>query len=350
MNTVSSEMNAYIADKLDHRIATATYVKRALIIKQLVNFVNPDARDFSFLNETSKVLSFIEKYENVDTRWNVLMNILVACKSAPDVIDDATRSFYSDVISATKDLRVAKSKNNVKTPKQQESLKVPLKYRQGQIGLLINNTFEKYGLKVRNKIHSTEVAKLGDKIYQFAREFQSIVGLALYAFQPALRRDYAKMRYATSTQEINATDNWMVISPKIKKMYMNHFKNSKIMGSTQIDLETNLVTTMVYWISVLTALLKKKPEFVIQYKIELKTKSTTHIGKEDMQAQKITRDSRILLGQAINVDTWRHLWESAIQNSPEYLKMTIAEREFQHRRMLHSKNIAELYNLQDPKV
>lgn len=346
MNTV---MNAYITDKLDKGIAHSTFVKRALVIKKLYQSISPDAKDFSFMNNTDEIKNYINNYKNIDTRWNVLMNIIVACRSAPEVIADKTLASYGDMVGVLKPMRAEKSLNNTKSPKQQEQLTVTLEDRQAQVKQLIKNLLVEYELKPRNKIRKDEIISLGDNIYRFARKFQEIVGLALYAFQPALRADYAKMRFATSVRSINNTDNWMVISQFTKKIYMNHYKNAQKLGHMQIQLEPMMITIMRYWISVLTVLCGETPEFVIHYSIEAKSKTIKHIGKEDMLAMKISRDSKILLGQQVSIQLWRHLWEIAIQNSDEYRKMTIAEREFTHRRMLHSKRIAELYNLQDPK-
>lgn len=343
-------MQAYIDNKLVYNVSVTTLNNRKSIISRFAKMVDPEATDFSLFNNTDKVKEILDSYTNIDTKWNMLMQILMAIKKTPEVITQSTLDFYSNIAKELKPLRLAKSMNNVKTPKQTEQLDVTLEQLQKRLRVLLEQHFSKYNLSVHKGTISKKQARDMDKQFPlFARKLQNLLMIALYVFQPALRANYASMRYSPTIKGTDKTDNWMVLSKAIERIYMNNFKNVSKLGKVSIELENEMGMYMQYWKSVLQILsTQKSPTFIIHYLIQ-NDGTIKHNEDEHVMSIKISKLSNKFFGKNLSINSYRHLWEMSIQNSKEYTKMTAVERKNIHKKLLHSTNIAELYNLQDAK-
>jgi hypothetical protein len=332
-------MDAYIKENIVKGLAPSTIKTRTNAIKRFARLVSPTATDIRFLNNTEAMEKILLGYKNVDTRWNSLMHVMQAIKADPNLIDDSTSKFYSQMVADMKQYRIESTLNNVKTPKQAKQLEVPLAELQSRLMQKINALCNRYGLSLMEK-----ELDLGEAIYPFAQEMQVLIGVALYVFQPALRANYATMKLAKTRKSVDTKSNWIWLSPKRGTIFMNTFKNVQSMGPQAIDLEPKMHSLLMFWKVILNTL--GLNEWLIHYKIKFDG-SIKHIGDEHLMAQKIARDTPNVLGVRITIDGFRHLWEMTIQDSEEYRRMTVAKQMKVHKKLLHSKQTAELYNLKD---
>lgn len=337
-------INAYIESKLGEKTANSTFAKRKQFLSRIAN----GHTDFSFINDIKRMKKILNEYENINSRWNYLMHLNEAIKSDPSIINDATRKFMNDTISDLKIKRNEKLMNNVKTEKQVERLSIPITDLQSQLNTKFNVLFEKYNIATTNdKISQYTVKRLGDNIFVFARALQDLMYLSAYIDQPALRGNWATMRFSPSKSKIDKDHNWLVLNARITKLYMRDFKNVNKLGKVEIDLYPTFIKRMKLWISVLRTIMKSTPPYVLHYSIT-KT-SIVHVGSEKALTKNIPRIGLRILDKTITIDDYRHLWEMYIQNDASYAKMTAKERENIHKQLLHSTAIGQLYNVQDTK-
>ena len=335
----------YIQDKLSKTMAPSTYRARSQFLLRVAN----DAKDFSFINDTHRIIRILDGYKNINSRWSNLMSIVVAMKADPSVINESTVKIFDDYISKLKDERDAHLKHNVKTTKQVERLDKPLKEYQALIISLFDDLQKKYNLSITktHKISSYSVKRLGPHIYSLAKDYQDILILALYILQPALRSNWSSMRFTDKVKDIDDKHNWLVLSKNVNYIHMSKFKNVASFGIANIELELAPMFYLTLWISILKAILKKNPEFVIHYEINKTLHTVKHVGKDDALAKNIPRIAKRILGKELSINDFRHMWEIDIQTNEQYKSQPMDVRENLHRKLLHSQNIAQLYNVQD---
>jgi hypothetical protein len=336
---------AFIDYATEKIIPNTTYLTADKRIRFFSRIAPADATDFSFLNDTKRVFGILGGYKNINTRWNYLMHIMkIAHMNLPE-ITKKTIVAIEKYASELKPLRVSGLLNNVKNEKQKERLSdITIPEIKNTLTDKIKELFAKYDMpyKVITSAYSKKLSR-ALKI-KFVHDFQEIMYIALYAFQPALRADYHDMKIS-STKNIDNKSNWMVIGYGNKFMAMNHFKNEREMGAVDIPLTNSMFALIKIWISALKMILPDKPEYLINY--EINSKSVKHIGTDTSLIKAIRRSSEKILDKALSINDYRHMWESAIQNDPAYAKMTLATRDELHHQLLHSSNVALGYNLQD---
>lgn len=344
MNTA---IDNYMMEKLQGTAALTTLSKRIAFLKDLAS-MSPGSTDFSFLNDTKMVMSRINRSDNIDTQWNSLMNVVMAMKSDPSVISSDAKSFYDTVITNLKELRLAKRDNNVRTEKQQITLKTELIQRQDELSSKISDLFKRYGLsyKVPTAAQLSKIDKFG-----FAKALQDLMIPAVYLFQPALRSDWGSMHITGKSKALPTDRNYLYVKGSKMTIIMNVYKNAKVLGQVSINVRPRLVALMNIWLFVLKNLLKTKPLFPLYYNI---TKTNIEYVESDealrRQIPRITKrvfDIKDKDGKRIglNINSFRHLWEIAIQTDPSYAKLTDDARKAIHKELLHGLHIAQLYNV-----
>lgn len=318
------------------KVSETTLKRRTAFLVTLAD----GATDISFLNDTDRVLEYLKRYSSVSSRWNYLMHIHEAIKCDPSLVKESARDIYSKEIARLKVERSAQIETNVKSAKQEVTLKDGLVYEQSVLRDKIKILFASTGLpyKPLTVAHAKKVTTT------FAQKLQDLVYLALWLFQPALRSNWATMHYTTKRPtETNA--NYLYQRAGVMTLFMNQFKNAKVMGQVTIPVRDELRDLLLIWFGVLKHVSGAKPMFVCNYSIT--QKGVDHVGSDDGLARHLPRVSERELGKPLGVNDFRHLWEIAIQQDPAYAKMSIPDRDAVHRELLHGRRVAELYNVQD---
>lgn len=342
-----STFEEYAQQKLSD-VAKSTLVKRLNFLKR----VSDGSSNFSFINDTDKMEKMLNAYENPATRWNNLMHIVAAVKADPSVIKQDTKTWLNEYSKIVKDSKDHKQTNNVMTTKQKGRLDKPLDEYQTMIRKLLDNLFDKYNIKTTKTnlpaLSGYCIKQLGDNVYPFMKAYQDILILAMYIIQEPLRANYSTMRFTFNVKKINDTDNWMVLDAKnmVFSIFMNDFKNVSHFGKAAIRLNVEIQYFLCVWATTLKRLLGKDPEHILHYEISKKFHTVKHINSDAALAKNIPRIAKRLLGKELSINDYRHMWEIAIQIDPRYAMMTIEERDAIHHNLLHSRGVAELYNVQ----
>lgn len=301
----------------------------------------PKIKDFSFLNHTQEVMEEVHAdTDNIDTKWNRMMFIVKALKAEPSLITPETKEFYDTIISQAKIDRDTKRDNNVKTPKQQITLKTELTQRQDQLTHKITQLFTQYQLPY--DIPTDGQFKFID-VFKFGKALQDLMIPAVYLYQPALRSDWGGLRITGKITGLSTDNNWLYVRGSTMKIIMNVYKNAKSMGHQVIVVRPQLVKLMQIWIAVLKKMLGSSPKYPLYYKI-IKDKCD-FVKSDEALRRNISRITERVFGIGLSINTFRHLWEISIQTDPSYAKLNQDARHKIHAELLHSTPMAQLYNI-----
>lgn len=325
-------MQDYINEKLAGSASATTLSKRIPFLLKL----SGTAKDFSFLNNTKKVLARLNESNNINTKWGNLWHVIMAIRSDPDATSQATKDYYLKLAEQYRIVRDATIANNVKTEKQKITLAKSLTEYQNELRAKIKNLFESdnYEYKPFKRVVS----------WQFASSLQDLVTMAVYLLQPALRNDWAQLHIVKSTTKLTNNKNYLYTRGKVMRLIMSVYKNSKSMGKQVINIKPELAELLLIWFSVIEVMTKEKPKYVLQYTI---TKDKfEYVDSDDAMRRNIPRIAQRVFNINLSINDMRHLWEINYQTDPKYATLTQAEKNELHRELLHSSAIAQLYNVQ----
>lgn len=337
-------MNDYLKDKLNGTAAESTIKKRVAFLKLLSDRVE-DAKDMSFLNSTKIIMKRINDTDNVETRWNRMMNIVKAIEAAPELVTDDAKSVYSKEIEQLKLARKEIQDNNAKTPKQVVRLETGLQQRQKELDNSIAALFEHYNLPFAD-IKDTSIVELKDNksFIPFMKQFQDLVIMACYIYQPALRNDWGLMKITKKITGISKDENYLYIRGGKMELVLQVYKNVKKLGKMRIAVRAKLQQILKIWIDLLTNTADDH-QYVLYYSID--RNGINHIKNDEAIRRQIPRISQKVFEQPLSINDFRALWEENIQRDPAYMRMSPKDQEKLHNELLHGKQIAATYNRVD---
>jgi hypothetical protein len=327
-------MEAYLQTKFADSASPTTLMRR---IRFLVG-ISDGATDISFLNDTNRIFGILNKYTNVSTRWTHSMHIVMALRLDPDLITDATRAAYDRYLGPLRDAAIGHITNNVMTENESKLLDTTLAAEQDRLRKAILAHFAKYELEYKLL---TKAALKKIDLVKFAHDFQELVYLGAYLFQPALRSNYGTMRITTKSTRLDESHNYLYKRGSTMALLMRNYKNSKSMGYVRIPARAEFKQLIDIWLSLLK-IINPKPVGLMHYKI-----TNTEIRWLDSDAA-VTNNIRAIankwLGRAFTINAFRKLWETSIQTDPTYQNLTVREKTEIHKEMLHTRTTAELYH------
>ena len=330
-------MQDYINERLSGTAANSTLIKRIPFLFELSQLI-PGSSNFSFLNDTKKVLDRINKSSNVNTQWATLWHINAAIKSDPNVVSDKAKQFYQNLVEKLDKARKTHQDNNVKTPKQVEVLKLNLDEYQTNLQNKIEELFGSYSIPF-NKLTAKSL-KLIDT--EFTKQLQDLVILGCYLFQPALRNDWGAINITKRKTGLSDEKNYLYIRGTTMTLFMNNFKHAKKIGKKVITIRPALGKLLSIWLQVVKHKIGSAPEYPLLYLIS--NNRFEHVSNDEALQRKIPRVSERVLGFNLGINDYRILWETAIQRDPMYQTMSIEEKRNIHNELLHGIDIAKFYN------
>lgn len=337
-------MNDYLQDKLKGTAADTTVKKRVAFLRLLSDRVD-GAKDMSFLNSTKIIMKRINDTDNVETRWNRMMNIIKAIEVAPELVTDDAKSVYSKEIEQLKLARKEIQDNNAKTPKQVVRLETGLEQRQQELDDAINSLFQTYNLPFAT-ITGPSIVELKDNnsLIPFMKQLQDLVIMACYIYQPALRNDWGLMKITKKITGISKNENYLYIRAGKMELVLQVYKNVKKLGKMRIAVRAKLQQILKIWIDLLTNTADDH-QYVLYYSID--KNGIKHIENDEAIRRQIPRISQKIFAQPLSINDFRALWEENIQRDPSYVRMSPKDQEKLHNELLHGKQIAATYNRVD---
>lgn len=298
---------------------TESSIKQYLLcLKKLKRELKYDDDDLFFLKDTKKVGDYLEKTYDNKANLKKYYTLCFSVIKNSNEFTDTEKKFYQDRMLKYRDIVNENIKQNKLTPKQEENW-LPW----SKIGELPK--------KIKKELKKT---KKEDPSYLNKYQFYLIA--LLYTQLPPLRLDYHNVKVRTTPLEFT-DENYILISNKKAKLFMNQFKNVKKIGKVEMEYPKDIAREIIkYW------------KFVKEKNLNndfLFTDLNNH--SESMDSNKFGRVLNKIffyyLGKDISVNTLRHIYETEAITSPDYSKKTIKEKEEIHKKLLHSFNTAQEY-------
>ena len=319
-----------------------------LTIKNRIRFLQsivPDANDLSFLNDTKIVLARVKDTNNVGTQHTRMGSIMKALELDPNTVSKKVFNQYEKSYNQLGIQKNADRDNNVMTDKQKRN-QISIDELEVLLDQRLKDIYEKYGLATfPSSVILTKLARDKD-LYRFGSDFQKFISMAVYVYQPAIRNNYAGMKWTTTKKGANdSNQNYYWKKPSGSKLIMRRYKNDYSLGEQYINVRPKLNQYMKNWYTLLTKMLGENPTYVMNYTIT--SKSIKYNPNTESFKKQLPRTFNELTGLHVTINSLRHAWEDKIQSSSNYNTLTISEKEAIHKELLHNFDTAQRYQLLD---
>ena len=335
-------------------ISASTLKCRVGFLLSAAKAVGGEWEDLTFLENTKAVAKRVEDSENPSTKFNRVAYILSAIDSLKDnPLTKKADSYYRKQFIFFEKLKQARQNDNRMTQRQIDNFD-ELENLQDTLTPKFKELFKRFGIK-NSKVSKADTERLfkigrnGDNLFRFAQEYQELMILACYVFQPALRDNYAHMKFASSKARTKShSHNYFRYNRSWSDcaIHMNIYKNLKVMGEdVELGVMKDLVDVMKNWFNFLKLMLGEVPVYVFLYEFNMSNKTVEWIDSKHGLTQRVKRASMSVFERDLTINSYRHIWEIYFHSHPSYAKNTIGESEQLHEMLLHSYDTAKRYNL-----
>lgn len=294
-----------------------------------------------FISQPNKVIEFINKSSNAKstlaTRFFHVLEYVKAINAPQNIIDK-----YDKAAKIAKGAQVAQVMNQEQEIDPNDHLK--LEDLQQKV-VEVFNTFKQ---NIGSKPKFLKALKSDfKKAYKQLKQLQSIVLVGVYTLMPPLRNNWRSIYIVSSMRGTlaNKDRNYLIVSTKINgryKLVLNTYKNSKSGGQVILDIQNkDLIEILNWWLSALKSLMGSVSTPVLMY--DIFDYGMDLVGTENAIVKQLIRVSERYFGVPLSINNYRHIHEQYIQTLPGYNKMTPAERQTLHARLLHREETARNY-------
>jgi len=335
-------MNTYLNNLFADSTESESTIKNRI---RFLKSIDPNATDFSFLNDTKTVLARVNDSDNVSTQHTRMGSIMKALELDPKLVSKKTYNTYEKLYDQLGIQKNANRDNNIMTDKQKEN-QISIDELEVLLDQRLKDIYEKYGLATfPSSVILTKLARDKD-LYKFGSDYQKFISMAVYVYQPAIRNNYADMEWTATKKGANdSNQNYYWKKPSGSKLIMRKYKNDYSLNEQYINIRPKLNQYMKNWYTLLTKMIGTNPTYVLNYMIT--SKSIKHNPNTESFKKQLPRTFNELTSLHITINSLRHAWEDKIQSSPNYNKLTVGEKEQLHLELLHRFDIAQRYQLLD---
>lgn len=335
-------MNSYLSNIFSGSDESQSTIKNRI---RFLQSIVPDATDLSFLNDTKTVLARVNDSNNVCTQHTRMGSIMKVLELDSSLVSKKTYNIYKNLYGQLGIQKNDKKNHNVMTSKQKEN-QISIDELEQLLDQRLNDIYEKYRMTTfPNTVNLTRLYH--DKnLFNFGSDYQKFISMAVYVYQPAIRNNYADMRWTTTKK--NASDsheNYFWRKPSGSKIIMRRYKNDYSLGEQHINVRFKLNQYIKKWYTLLTKMLGSTPIYVLNYTIT--SKSIKYNPNIESFKKQLPRTFNDLTGLHVTINSLRHAWEDKIQSDPNYNNLTVGEKEAIHRELLHNFDTAQRYQLLD---
>lgn len=335
-------------------IAPSTLKSRIAFLLSIAKTIPGKHTDLSFLSKQKAVMARVLDSENHGTRFNRLVFIIAAIDSlSENILTKRTNDYYRSQLTKYEKLKQIRKDDNRMNQKQIDNF-TELDNLQLSLATKFNELFERYGITNRKVSRAdmdrlSKIGRNGYNLWRLGKDYQELMILACYIFQPSLRDNFGHMKFASSVAKTKDTSknyfryarNW-----KDATIHMSVYKNVKVLGTNvQIKCFKALLEVMKNWFDFLTLMLGEMPDYVFLYDFNISEKKTSWIDSKKELAQRVKRASLAVFEKDLTINSYRHIWEQYIHDHPDYKSNTIAESEDIHNMLMHNYDTANRYVL-----
>ena len=311
-------------NNLFNNIADSTKRERLRFLKK-IGIISPTSYDVLY-NINDIINDHIKATVNTTTQKTKAFHIIQFLKEIGDneLLEEYTKKTKNIVQSAFE-----KEKSN-KTGKEERYIN-------------LEELQSKFISLEPEKLSTTAFLKLSDNAkVTYINKLQSHTLLSLYIINPPLRNNFYNLKivYKKSDAKEDGITNYLIVTPRLISIFLQSFKNVKLVGSTTVELNSYCSTLIRLNVKLLEYLFNKKPETLF-YHISRKKYEPL---EENAIKNKIISTSDKYFGIPLSINDYRHIWEIDIQNNPKYKNLTFLEKEKLHNKLLHSVTTGMKYN------
>ena len=161
------------------------------------------------------------------------------------------------------------------------------------------------------------IKELRAKLSEMPESLDKVI-LSLYIDNPPMRNNYYDMNIVYDRKDLDSERNNLLVNKRGITLITDKSKTFGKYG------------TLVLKLSPETERLIRKVGFPLM--------------KEDNFKKRVSIVSKRVFGVPISINDYRHIYEIELQNSPEYNRMTVAQRKKAHELIGHSASTAQIYN------
>ena len=173
---------------------------------------------------------------------------------------------------------------------------------------------------------------------------------AMYVLSPPARNDYGMVRIVKRKADLDEHHNSILISPRSIYVYLTQFKTVHSFGTMRLTLNPEVSSAVRYMIRLRKALkLNSNVLFNsvspagMRVSDESPDLTIRPISKENILYH-IRIASMKYFGSEQSINDYRHSYETWLQASDAYQKMTTEERAKEHEKLLHHHQTGVMYN------
>lgn len=317
-------LNDYLNKLFESKYSATTTKNR---IRFLVSIAPKDAKDLLFLKNTKKIKKELDKYENISTKANNLNHIVKAIEVSDNILSDNILNFYKEWLEDLFKQKENIRQNNIKKETDREIDIDDLENK-------LDNYFKQF-----KRISKPMINKLikENRLIDFIKEYQKLVLLACYVYQPALRNDWGNMVILYNIKNQNNKENYIYLGKK-NYLIMNVYKTANKYGQQKIDLNSKLVKVIKNWISIYKIIRGEEPYYILYYNID--KSGFTHNDSSSL-SMIIKRVSKEYFNNEYSINDYRKAHTKNIIEQPNYMKLTQLQKNKLHMMLLHSTYMAE---------
>ena len=294
-----------------------TYARNLAIIRDLSGYKK---NDFFYLKDTDKIQQIVnDHYKTTSSKKTIYNSIFSVIKHSK--LSSKAKDFYYNKMMEYKKILTKETDSNKMNESQKE------KWTSWENINTVSDKIkeEMESLKLTNK-------RVKKKYYSLYKKYMVVL---LYTKLPPLRLDYYKIKIFTHKTHIN-DENYLVINNDEVKLYLNDYKNVGKMGKVVLDYPDAIEDELRKWYN-----FKKENGYPTEYLFysnhENKLFTSNSFGKF------LTSIFKHYLKIPLTVNMLRHIYETELITSKDYNKMTIAQKEEQHKKLLHDFSTAQRY-------
>lgn len=302
-----------------------TKKNRINFIISLIEELDPKNEDLEFLNNFELCTDYLlNKYKNTSTRKNKILDI----KAMLALLKNETIIKKYDMLADT----LIVQNNDIKD----NNIVNPEKFISHEDVLKIPGIIEEHIKFIYNKIYlsTLDIDNLNTTIakFKYLKLLTQYITSILYCHQEPVRADYGIMLLDKKSD----TENWF--DSKNGIVYFNDFKNVKSMGPVSFKLSNIILSKLNHYITILKHIILN-PTRLLYFLHHNISKDFT---RETFSTYFI-KINKQFIERSLSINCFRHSYEDWIIKSPDYNKMTLADKKKIHDKLLHTIATAHTY-------
>lgn len=302
--------------------ADRTKKNRINFIKLLHDELAPNSQSLEFLQDYELVVDYLlNKYSNTNTRKTKILDVrslLVLLKDTKIIQKyDALSDTLIDENNEVRDNNII---NHDKYLDWDKIIKLP-NIISDNIKFIYNKLFLSHD-DIDNL--KTKMAK-----YRYLKILIMYIVSCLYTQIQPVRTDWSNVLL----DKCFDNENWLDMTNST--IHWRQFKNVKSLGPQDFKLNNNIISNLNKYIDILNYIIPN-PTYLL-YQIH---NSTFKPFTREIFSSYFIKLNKKYFNKALNINSYRHSYETNFINSDEYNKMTNAQKKEIHLRLLHTPSTA----------